>query len=289
MSPKRSDCEVTGVRVDPRLLDPAAETYPEGLRDLESPPAVFVTGTMVVAPAIAVVGTRRCTRYGVDLARAFGRGLAEAGWSVVSGLARGIDAAAHWGVLDGSGHALGVVASGLDIWYPAENRPLYRGVLDGGGALVSEYPLGTPPDRWRFPARNRLIAAVASATVVVEAGETGGALITARLAAEMGRPVFVVPGDVDRAASVGCNRLIRDGAHPVLGVVDLIEELELALGPAPGVIDHEAGLLPPQGVAVEDLASYWDCSVGDALRRLGRLEASGQVRQIDGMAVPEGA
>jgi DNA processing protein len=151
---------------------------------------------------------------------------------------------------------------------------------------MSEYPPGTRPDRWRFPARNRIIAAIASAVVVVEAGEKGGALITARLAAELGRPVLVVPGDVDRPASMGCNRLIRDGAHPVLGVDDLIAELELILGapphPSPGIGSE----IPPTGVAIDDLSAVWGCSPADALARLARMEIAGQVRRAGDLVMP---
>jgi DNA processing protein len=267
-------------------LTPGGPGYPEGLLDLEDPPPVFTTGPLTPAPAVAVVGTRRCTRYGLDIAAAFGRALARSGWTVVSGLARGIDASAHRGTLDEGGFALGVLGAGVDVWYPAENRPLYRHLLSSGGVLMSEYPPGTRPDRWRFPARNRLIAAIASATVVVEAGETGGALITARLSAEMGRPVLVVPGDVDRPASVGCNRLIRDGAFPVLGTDDLIEELSLLLGPPPQRSRGVDVELPVAGMEIEDLPDHWGCTVAEALARLGRLELRGEVRRAGDRVFP---
>lgn len=267
-------------------LAPGDSGYPDGLLDLESPPSVFVTGPLPLTPAVAVVGTRRCTRYGSDLASSFGRALTRAGWSVVSGLARGIDASAHQGTLDAGGFALGILGAGVDVWYPAENRALYERLLSSGGVLMSEYPPGTRPDRWRFPARNRLIAAVASATVVVEAGVTGGALITARLSAELGRPVLVVPGDVDRPASVGCNRLIRDGAFPVLGAGDLIEELSLLLGaPRPGPPPQDGGV-PAGGIEIDDLPGHWDCTIPEALARLGRLELNGDVRRVGDRVVP---
>lgn len=267
-------------------LEPGGAGYPLGLLDLEDPPPVFVTGALTAVPAVAVVGTRRCTRYGSDLASSFGRALARAGWTVVSGLARGIDAAAHRGTLDESGFAVGILGSGVDVWYPAENRPLYRRLLASGGVLISEYPPGTRPDRWRFPARNRLIAAVASATVVVEAGETGGALITARLSAEMGRPVLVVPGDVDRPASVGCNRLIRDGAFPVLGAEDLIEELSLLLGAPPVDRTDRSEAVPIEGVEIEDLPGLWNCTLSEAMAKLGRLELSGDARRVGDRVFP---
>jgi DNA processing protein len=272
--------------IEHRLIAPGDETYPVGGRDLEDPPSLYVAGETSVGPAVAVVGTRRATRYGIALAEAFGRGLAGEGWITVSGLARGIDAAAHRGCLAGGGEAVAILGSGIDVVYPAENRALYEAILDGRGAVMSEYPPGTPPDRWRFPARNRLIAAIASAVVVVEAGETGGALITARLAAEIGRPVFAVPGDVDRPSSMGCNRLIRDGALPVLGVDDLIVELGLLLGVPPRRRSPADDSLPVTGVAVDDLPSLWGCDPGEALARLARLEIAGRVRRSGELVLP---
>ena len=268
------------------MVGPQDEDYPVGLRDLEDPPDLFVIGETTAAPAVAVVGTRRSTRYGMNLAMAFGNALSDAGWTTVSGLARGIDAAAHRGALRGDGEAVAVLGSGVDVIYPAENAGLYRSILDGRGAVMSEYPPGTRPDRWRFPARNRIIAAIASAVVVVEAGEKGGALITARLAAELGRPVLVVPGDVDRPASIGCNRLIRDGAHPVLGVEDLIVELELILGAPPHSPVGNDSAIPPTGVAIDDLPATWGCSPAEALARLARMEIAGQVRRTGDQVLP---
>jgi len=267
-------------------VGPDDEIYPVGLHDLESPPTLYLLGETTCAPAVGVVGTRKCTRYGIELAEAFGAALAGVGWTTVSGLARGIDAAAHRGTLRAGGEAVAVLGSGIDVVYPSENADLYRRILDGHGAVMSEHPPGTRPDRWRFPARNRLIAAISSAVVVVEAGETGGALITARLAAELGRPVFVVPGDVDRPASMGCNRLIRDGAHPVLGVEDLLSELELTLGAPPRQHLETMGEIPTAGVAIDDLPAFWDCTPGEALARLARMEIAGEVRRSGETVLP---
>ncbi len=271
-----------------RLVRPGEHDYPDGLNDLEQPPPLYVLGTTTRAPAVAVVGTRRSTRYGMALALGFGEALSRAGWTTVSGLARGIDGAAHLGALRGDGMAVAVLGSGVDVVYPEENIDLYRSILDGHGAIVSEYPPGTRPDRWRFPARNRIIAAIASAVVVVEAGEKGGALITARLAAEMGRPVLVVPGDVDRLASVGCNRLIRDGAHPVLGVADLIAELELILGRPPVELTMREEEIPITGIAIDDLPEFWRCSPAEALARLARMEVAGRAMRSGERVLPAG-
>jgi DNA processing protein len=268
-------------------VEPGDDLYPVGLHDLEEPPSLHLAGGLTERPGVAVVGTRRCTGYGIGLAEDFGRVVAEAGWTVVSGLARGIDTAAHRGCLAAEGHAVAVLGSGIDVCYPRENQPVYDRILDSGGAIISEYPPGTPPDRWRFPARNRIIAAISAAVVVVEASRTGGALITARLGAELGRPVFAIPGDVDRSASEGCNRLIRDGAHPVLGAADLIEELGLILGPP--LPATEAGTvvgIPATGIDLDDLPRVWGLSTSETLVRLGKLEVEGRIRRRGDRVLP---
>lgn len=264
--------------MQPSRLGSSHPHYPAGLTDLEQRPDLYLLGRMSDRPRIAIVGTRRATTYGFELAAAFGSACANAGWTVVSGLAWGIDAQAHRGCLAGAGHGVAVLGSGVDVCYPRRNRGLYERLLETGGAVLSEYPPGTPPDRWRFPARNRIIAAMSGAVVVVEAAERGGALITARLAAEIGRPVFVVPGDVDRPTSKGCNLLIRDGAHPVLGVDDLITEASFVLGP-PARAGSDGRPVPDEGIDVEDLPGHWGVPVGEALVELGLLEAAGAVRR----------
>jgi DNA processing protein len=271
-----------------RLIEPDDQEYPVGLHDLEEPPRLFAIGALSEASGVAVVGTRRCTRYGLALAESFGRIITASGWTVVSGLARGIDTAAHRGCLHASGHAVAVLGSGIDVCYPSENRPIYQQILETGGAILSEYGPGTPPDRWRFPARNRIIAAISAAVVVVEASRTGGALITARLAAELGRPVFVVPGDVDRPASEGCNRLIRDGAHPVLGDRDLVEELGIVLGPPQrkGADTSEFDGVPATGISLDELTERWGLPISQTLARVGRLEIDGVVRRNGNMVLP---
>lgn len=272
-----------------RRLTPGAPGYPDGLADLEDQPTLYLAGEMPNAPAVAIVGTRRCTRYGVDLAEACGAAVARSGWVTVSGLARGIDAAAHRGSLRASGGAVAVLGSGIDVCYPRENRPIFDQIIADGGAILSEYPPGTPPDRWRFPARNRIIAALSRVVVVVEAARTGGALITARLAAEIGRPVFAMPGDVDRPASEGCNLLIRDGAFPVLGDADLIEELSLILGPPPTQRDDADGsenLPPDAGATLDELAGLWAMSISDVMSRVGRMELEGKVRRDGDLILP---
>ncbi len=205
--------------------DPA---FPEGIARYEGAPRfLFVRGEFSSRPSIGIVGTRTCTTYGTDLALAFGRVAARANWSVVSGLARGIDGAAQRGAVTEGGHCTAVLGSGVDVVYPRGHEDLYRSILATGGAICSEFPPGTPPEAWRFPTRNRIIAALSDVLLVVEAGLKGGALITAGIALEYGVPVYAVPGDVDRAASVGTNLLIRDGAFPILGPDDLGQVLDL--------------------------------------------------------------
>jgi DNA processing protein len=187
---------------------------------------LFLRGADPVEPAVAVIGSRRATGYGLSVARDIGRFLGAWGVNVVSGLAAGIDGAAHRGALDAGGFTTAVLGSGIDVWYPARNRDLGEEIVAAGGAVLSEYPSGTPPAPWQFPARNRIIAAMVGAVIVVEAADRSGALITARMALDLGRDVYAVPGDIDRETSLGCNRLIRDGAHPI----DTVEVLGELLG-----------------------------------------------------------
>ncbi len=206
--------------------------YPAHLDRFEDSPLWLfrrgaTVGGDVEPPAIGIVGSRSCTAYGLELAEAYGRIASDLGWTVVSGLARGIDAAAHRGAVGGRTPCVGILGCGVDVVYPAGNRRLYQAVLDGGGSIMSEYPPGTKPHAWRFPTRNRIIAGISDVVLVVEATHKGGALITAQVAIDYGVPVYAVPGDVDRETSQGTNALIRDGAFPVFGPHDLAQVLEL--------------------------------------------------------------
>lgn len=268
---------------DPRTVERGGAGYPQILETVEDPPAVlWIRGEVADPPAVAIVGTRRATRYGLNLARQMGRAVAGVGWPVVSGLARGVDGAAHRGCLDAAGVGVAVLGSGIDVWYPREHRELGEGLIASGGAVISEYPPGTRPEPWRFPARNRIISGLSAAVVVVEAAEKGGALITARLAAEQGREVFAVPGDVDRRTSTGTNLLIRDGAVPVLGSDDLIEALSLVLGPPPGSVSegetHLELTVPGGAASVEEVVEANGGEVAMVLSTLGRMEAEGKVK-----------
>lgn len=233
-------------------------------RDPHVPPVLLWRGSATPAavtsrPTVGIIGTRRATRAGVELAREFGRSLALAGCTVVSGLALGVDAAGHRGALDVDGATpLGVVGSGLDIVYPRANQALWRDVT-GAGVLCSEYPLGTPPAAWRFPARNRILVALCDAVVVIESHERGGSLITAGVAGARGVPVLAVPGSLRSPASVGTNRLIADGCQPCLGIDDVFAALGLTTAPTlpfPDAVDASAlpeSLSPSEALVLDAL------------------------------------
>lgn len=212
-----------------RALAPGCAGFPGALAAIPDPPlAIWLRGELSVGPAIALVGARRASARGLDCARAFARELATAGVSVVSGLAYGIDSAAHEGALDGRGHTLAVLASGLDRVTPTGQRGLAERILAAGGAWLSEHAPGAGAHPHHFPERNRLISGLASATLIVEAREKSGSLWTARHALEQGREVLVVPGPIDSDLSRGSNRLLREGATPALEPADAIEAV---LGP----------------------------------------------------------
>ena len=220
-----ADCQ----RLDIQLLTFSDAAYPGRLKNIYDPPALlYCKGRLPLLDdllCVAAVGTRDCTPYGVACAEKLGFGLASGGAAVVSGLAKGIDAAAIRGALRAGGVTVGVVGNGLDVYYPYESRYLYEDVASAG-VLLSEYPPGTEPASGHFPVRNRIISGLSLAVLVVEAPEKSGALITAATALEQGRDVFAVPGPIDAPASVGCNCLIRDGAGLVSDASDILREYE---------------------------------------------------------------
>ena len=220
-----ADCQGLGQRI---MTIQDAE-YPQRLRNIFNPPLVlYVKGRMPVMDeeaAIAVVGTRECTPYGTACGERLGRELAASGAVVVTGLARGVDSAAARGALRAGGTVVGVTGGGLDVVYPPENGDLYADVA-ATGVLLSEYPPGSPPDKAHFPVRNRIMSGLSVAALVVEAPGHSGALITARLALEQGREVYAVPGPIDAPDSVGCNRLIRDGAGLAAEGWDILRDFQ---------------------------------------------------------------
>jgi DNA processing protein len=269
--------------------------YPAPLaNDIEPPATLFVRGdpSVISGPRVAIVGTRSATRYGVDIAYEFGYQLACAGVAVVSGLAIGIDGAAHAGALASSTTApIAVVGSGLDVIYPKRHAVLWR-EIERRGVVLSEAPLGAPPERWRFPARNRLIAALADIVVVVESREQGGSMHTVNEAARRARPVFAVPGPVRSVASAGTNRLLRDGAQAACDVSDVLVGLGLSAALLRDVHDRRPnpageGLvvldaLGWQPASLEQLAARTELPLGELSLALHRLRDTGWVEERAG-------
>ena len=218
----------------PRRLRRGDNGYPALLGQIPDPPAsLWVRGEadleVLAAPAVAIVGARACSGYGRSVARTLATESAAAGAVVVSGLARGVDGEAHRGALAAGGRTVAVLGCGIDRDYPAAHAELARSIVDAGGLIVSEYAPGVEPAPWRFPARNRIIAGLARATVVVEARERSGALITADFALEDGREVLAVPGEITSALSIGTNGLLRQGATPATCVADVLDALGLEI------------------------------------------------------------
>ncbi len=279
--------------------------FPLRLQEIPYPPPfLFIKGTLAPEDslAVAIVGTRGASYYGLKAGRRLAGALAARGVTVVSGLARGIDTAAHQGALEMSGRTLAVLGCGLDVVYPPENRQLYQ-EIPARGALVSEFPLGTPPDAKNFPIRNRIISGLALGVVVIEAGSTSGTAITVRYALDQGREVFAVPGPIDSPTSLGPHRLIQEGAKLVQDVEDILQELPaLRLAPGPGLAPAapagrvaeapgplrpapEDPLLPLLGsepVQLEELVQTARLPVKDVLARLTLLELQGLVKELPG-------
>jgi len=226
---KRAEKELTGVQkiAGCSLLNWTEPEYPQSLLQIYDPPVMlYVRGDPQVLnlPSLGIVGTRRPTLYGTQMAQRLGRDLAARGLVILSGMARGIDAIGHQGAMDAHGRAIGVLGTGIDVCYPKENKKLYEKVLERG-AIISEFPLRTHPAPENFPIRNRIVAGMPLGVVVVEGAQYSGSLITARLAMEFGREVFGVPGNVTQPVSFAPNQLIKQGAKLVTSAEDVIEEL----------------------------------------------------------------
>jgi DNA processing protein len=265
---------------------------PELLRQIHDPPHVlFLRGAgeveVLTRPAVAIVGARACSPYGAQVARMLGRELAAAGLVVVSGLARGIDGEAHRGALGAGGATVAVLGCGIDRDYPAAHAELARRICERG-LVVAEYEPGVEPAPWRFPARNRIIAGLAAATVIVEARERSGALITADFALEDGREVFAVPGEITGTLSTGTNRLLRQGATPLTSADDVLELFGLAASqrPRPPTLGADAaaalGRLTDGAASADELARATGLEPGPLAAALAELELAGLVGEADG-------
>lgn len=271
------------------------DEYPRRLKEIDQPPPVlYVRGTLQEQDdwAVAMVGTRHATAYGRQVADEVSATLARSGVTVVSGLARGVDSIAHQAALNAGGRTLAVLGCGVDVIYPPENRRLAMQIIEHG-ALISDYPLGTAPESQNFPPRNRLISGISQAVIVIEAGVTSGSLITATFAVEQGRDVFAVPGSILAPQSQGTNRLIRDGAAPLLSPQDVLEALNLDL-----VTEHRAArvALPTEPVElqlyqvlghepmhVDDIRAQANLPIERVSATLALMELKGTVRQLGGM------
>ena len=262
---------------------PKAE-LPPLLRAIHGPPErLYLRGAanaeLLVRPAAAVVGARACSPYGAQVARLLGRELAAAGVVVVSGLARGVDGEAHRGALQTDGHTVAVLGCGIDRNYPAAHARL-AGEIAERSLIVSEYEPGVEPAPWRFPARNRIIAGLCAATIVVEARERSGALITADFALDEGREVFAVPGEITSSLSAGANALLRLGATPLTSATDVLEVFGLESQPRPRA-EHPFLQLLPAGA--DELARATGLAPGEVAAALAELELAGLAVEGDGI------
>lgn len=281
---------------DIHLLTWESPDYPPYLKEIPAPPPLlYVQGELREADrwAVAVVGTRRLTSYGRQVTQDLVAGLVRHNITVVSGLARGIDAVAHKTAVEMGGRTIAVLGSGLDAIYPAEHRQLAQSIINGHGALISEYGLGVQPEAKNFPPRNRIISGLSLGVLIVEAAERSGALITANFAAEQNRDVFAVPGNINSPASKGPNQLIQQGARLVTGIEDILEELNIYM-----VAEHTAvqmalpetaeeialyAHLSSQPVHIDDLSRVSGLPTGMVSSTLTIMELKGMVRQVGGM------
>src|SRR3954447_3059794 len=273
--------------------------YPKQLREIHSPPIVlYVWGELAERDqhAIAVIGSRRTTHYGMESAKKLSYQLAYAGLTIISGLARGIDTAAHQGALAAKGRTVGVIGSGLLNLYPPENAALAEKIRSGSGAIVSEFSMAIEPDRQTFPMRNRIISGWSQGLLVVEAGANSGALISVTQALEQGRNVYAVPGHINATTAIGSNRLIQQGAKLVMDASDILDDLQILVPnakPAPAAAVRTLPVLTDEErrvydsireteTSIDDIASTADLPSGSVSSPLLRLELKRLVKQLPG-------
>jgi len=277
------------------------DAYPEIYTQIPAPPLLLYVNGDVAAlqlPALAIIGSRNPTQGGVRNAHSFSKHLAGQGFAIVSGLAQGIDAAAHQGALEAGGKTIAFLGTGIDRVYPAANRELAHAIATHG-ALVSEYPLGAPPERWHFPERNRLISGLSLGTLVVEAARRSGSLITARLAAEQGREVFALPGSIHNPLARGCHELLRQGAKLVETAGDILAELRPLAGHMLAAADtapaeQDTGASPDDDyaelrkylghdpISIDDLEKQSGLTIDQLSSMLLILELHGEVESLSG-------
>lgn len=278
-----------------KILTWEDDAYPQRLKEIEQPPPVlYLRGEYLPDDlfAVAIVGTRRVTPYGRQITEELASYLGSHGITVVSGLARGVDAIAHQAALKVGGRTIGVLGSGVDKIYPPEHRQLAERMMENG-SIMSDYAPGTPPDASNFPPRNRIISGLSLAVVVIEAGETSGALITAEFAAEQGREIFAVPGSILAPQSKGTNKLIQQGALPLLSINDLMQALDLTrMGehkaarkviPADETEALVMNVLSSQPLHVDEIRNQTELPIEKVSATLALMELKGMVRQVGGM------
>lgn len=269
--------------------------YPRRLKEInQSPPVLYIRGSLEMADdwAVAVVGTRRVTPYGRQVAIELSRFLAQTGVTVVSGLARGVDAVAHSSALQAGGRTIAILGNGVDVVYPPEHRKLSDEIIQSG-ALISDYPVGTPPESLNFPPRNRIISGLSLATIVVEASEKSGALITAEFAVDQGREVFAVPGSIMAAQSAGTNRLIEQGARPLLKMSEILDVLKLdklpemretrRVMPASEYEKKILKVLSQEPSHIDDICELSGLPIQEVSATLTMMELKGMVNSVGGM------
>jgi DNA processing protein len=281
------------------VITQESPSYPPPLREIHAPPIVlYVWGELLDRDhhAIGVIGARRTTHYGSESAKKLAYQLAYAGLTVISGLARGIDTAAHQGALAAKGRTIAVIGSGLGKLYPPENGPLAEKIRSGNGAIVSEFSMDIEPDRQTFPMRNRIISGWSHGILVVEAGLNSGALITAAQALEQGRAVYAVPGHINAPSAMGSNRLIQQGAKLVMDASDILEDLEVllpeakpspetAVRPLPPLSDEERrvfGAIDATETSIDDIAARSELPSAAVSSTLLQLELKRLVKQLPG-------
>ncbi|MBE7534755.1 MAG: DNA-protecting protein DprA [Anaerolineales bacterium] len=271
------------------------QAYPQRLKEIDQPPPVlYIRGEYLPDDlfAVAIVGTRRATPYGRQITEELSAFLAANGMTVISGLARGVDAVAHQSTLKAGGRTIAVLGSGVDKIYPPEHRALAEQMMERG-AIISDYAPGTPPDASNFPPRNRIISGLSLAVVVVEAGETSGALITAEFAAEQGREVFAVPGSILAPQSKGTNKLIQNGALPLLSVNDLMQALDITrvgehkaarkIMPSDAIEAKLLTVLTNEPMQIDEIRNQAELPIEKVSASLALMELKGMVRQVGGM------
>lgn len=292
------NAEARGIQIITQL-DP---NYPKNLLNMYDPPLVlYVWGELIDKDqhALAMVGSRRTTHYGQNAAKMLSSDLARAGFTIISGLARGIDTHSHVGALNAGGRTIAVIGSGLGKLYPPENMDLARRIADGHGAVISEFPLDQAPDKKTFPMRNRIVAGWSAGIVVVECPKWSGSMITANLGIEMGKTIYAVPGPIDRPSSSGCNHLIREGATLITCADDLLEDfstLPLAVNPelplfsepcspAPTLDDTEQlvfAALSKEEILIDHILEITSLPIHTIIATLMKLEMKKLIRQLPG-------